>query len=173
MGPAAESRRDSDDVEQDPGFLRRLWIGQRIGWAFMAVVLVIALFGGFGRGPLAGTSAGDPETLAVHFDRLSRHESRSELLLDVPPLEGRERVTVWVDARFLDDFRVERVTPEPESVLVDGGRVLHELAMGPSGGTVRFDGKPERSGVHHARVGIFERGHADGATVDITQLVLP
>lgn len=52
MGPAADSRRLSD-VEHLASLRRR--IGQRIGWAFIALVVVIAVLGGFERGPLAHT----------------------------------------------------------------------------------------------------------------------
>lgn len=172
MGPAAESRKRRDEthdepppdleIDQDMRFSRRDWRAHRIGWAALAAVVAIAAAGGFGRGALADEerSAGE---MSVRYDRVARHEARSLLEVRVPP----HAQTVWIDQSLEERWRIEHIVPEPDSVRVDGDRVIYDIDVGEQGGVVRFDMKPERNGRAQGHIGV------DDASVPVEQWVLP
>lgn len=55
---AEHARKGGLEVSQDLNFQRREWVVQRVGWVVMAVLLVAALLGLFGPGPLSKSIAG-------------------------------------------------------------------------------------------------------------------
>lgn len=99
-------------VEEDMRFQRRFWRVQRIGWAFMALVLIAAALGVFSEGPLSWTHAqGDQVT--VEYQRVYRNGAPSELVLSFSPGFDGER-TVILPHSLLQKVTLETITPTPE-----------------------------------------------------------
>ncbi|MET0391129.1 MAG: hypothetical protein ABW321_34475, partial [Polyangiales bacterium] len=105
-------------LQEHPARERRAEIAQRFGLGAMALVVLVALLGGFGPGPLgvevARTSAG----LRVEYDHFVRVEAPATLKLHLPA--GSHEFVL--DQRWLERVHVENVTPEPVRVTsIDGG----------------------------------------------------
>src|SRR6185503_10274526 len=68
------------ELNQDLDLQRKTWTVQRIGWGGMALIVVAALAGVFGSGPLTRTEVTDnPQTFRLLYDRFGRYEG--ELVL--------------------------------------------------------------------------------------------
>ncbi len=119
------------EVAQDLTFQRRSWTVQRIGWVAMALVLLAALAGLTGSGPLSQATAGaagDP--LRVAYPRFARHRAPTTLEVHLAPGAGQGgTVRVWVNAAYLRGATVEAVYPEPERVEAGPGRVTYVFAL--------------------------------------------
>ena len=158
-------------VEEDLTFQRRLWTAQRIGWVAFAVVLLLALLGLFGDGPLADRVLRSPDgRLTVSLHRFERHRSPSAIVVRVRPEQGEESVEVWVSRDFAEDQRFETVHPEPDAVTVGADRFVYEFRVGADEREVEisFDTQPDGIGRANGRIGVL-----DGPSVAFGQFVFP
>ncbi|HEX3159523.1 MAG TPA: hypothetical protein VHQ45_13460 [Gemmatimonadaceae bacterium] len=159
-------------IDQDLDFQRREWRVQRLGWWVMGLVLVLALGGAFGRGPLAHATLGTPGgPLRVEYDRLARHGAKSELRLHLGPAAVSDGVArVWLDREWVDGADVEDIQPVPERVIVAGDRLVYEFQVGSAtaASVIRFALRPDAMWRRELRVGL-----TDGPTLAATQFVYP
>ena len=160
-------------VDQDLAYQRRQWVAERVGWALMLLIVLAALAGLLGPGPLNDAEAGQPgDPLYVQYHRFPRHASPGQLMkLHLgPQATAGGDVRVWVGREYLDGFRVEKVVPEPERVEAGPDRLvyvfrLHEPGKGV---VVRFLMEPDAFGRQHARVGLV-----GGPELSFGQFVYP
>lgn len=151
-------------------FTRREWAIQRMAWSFWGVVVLAALLGLFGRGPLSRAVAG-AEGLRVEYDRLARHGGDDRMRITVlPPGSGGGVVRVWMTRAFADAIEIQWITPRPESVSSSAERLTYvfrasELAR-PAVITFRF--RHDEYWRQRLQIGLV-----GGASVDATQFVFP
>lgn len=121
------SRVGSLEVGEDLEFQRRMWAIQRVAWAVMGLLLLLALLGLFGPGPLSSARVGDRgDPARLEYRRFERLASPTTLRVQVAPGAAREgTVQVALDRRYLEGVRVQRVTPEPDQVEAEGDRLLY------------------------------------------------
>jgi hypothetical protein len=110
--------------ELAPRFRDVQWIVQRVLWGLAALVLVAALLGFFGGGPLSGAEEkveGDGYTYELSYNRWNRQKNPQELDLRVSGsnLAG-ESLQVTLPRSFLDDVSLDNVTPDPDSTSLRG-----------------------------------------------------
>ena len=171
----AEGKRKNEpggglEFDQDLGHARTLWRVQRAGWAVMALIILGALLGVFGRGPLAHASA-ESGALRVEYDRIARHGSSSRLRAEVAPAVRRgDTIRVWVDRAFLEGVEIEAVTPEPVQVETRGDALWFTFLAPDSVRTalISLQLRPDDFGSRRGRVGV-----EGGGAVAFRQLVLP
>ena len=170
--------RDRDlGLYEDPRFFQREWRAQRVGWGVLAVLVVAALLGVFGRGPLAHAGAGEGP-LSMKFDRFLRHGAPSDLEIEVAAgsADAEGRVRLWFDRRYLEKVRVEKVIPEPEWMEAAAERVTYVFrASSPKDPIhVVLELNPDRIGLQRGRAAVMGgAGGAGGAPLDFEQLVFP
>lgn len=166
------SRVGDLEVAQDLAFQRREWTAQRVGWALMALLLVVALLGGFGRGPLADASAVAGEgALRLDDDRLERKRAPSELRLELGPNTAQgTQVEVWIDRDYLSRFEVQRISPEPERMDAGAARTVFVFTVEDPTAPARvtFQIEANRWGRSDGRLGLV-----DGPELHFTQFVYP
>jgi hypothetical protein len=126
------------EIETDLEFQRRVWRAQRIGWLVIGAVIVAALSGVFGTGPLS-RAATDGAGLRVEYDRFARREQPMRLRLVLP--ESKSDAQVSLAREYLEGLRIERVVPEPREV-ESAGRWLVYRFSGPGPLAVVFDVQP-------------------------------
>jgi hypothetical protein len=125
-------------IEEDPAFERRSWIAERIGWALMALFILLGLLGFFGSGPASSRSAGSPGTLRLEYERFVRNEAPTSLRVNTKPENGVGRVIVGRE--YLDRVKIEKIVPEPARVVSMNGFVIYEFAVKGDGAvSVKFD----------------------------------
>lgn len=116
------------EIEVEPRFQRGSWRVERAAWLIMAALIVAALSGLFGDGPLS--RAESPEsmdaagTLRVEYERFARLNAPLRLQVRVlAPRAGELRV--WVSRAYLDDTQIESITPPPERVAVSADKLIY------------------------------------------------
>jgi hypothetical protein len=166
-------RRVSElEIDQDLAYLRRSWRVQRAGWLGMGVVLVLALAGLFGSGPLSRHEVSIPGLLHVEYQRFARYEAPQALTVRVDPAATQAgEVRLWVDRGYLEATRIETITPEPTRVEAAADRLVYVFAMNRPGepATIAFALQAARFGPVAGRVGV----EGAEATVTFRQLVYP
>lgn len=160
------------ELDQDLPFQERAWRAERIAWVVLTIVIVAALIGVFGTGPLSSTTAGDTETgLAASYERFVRHDGRSSLELRISPDQASEgQVEVWLSAGYLEDIQIEHISPQPDEVRTSGERdIFVFLTEDPSSPmTVTLHFRPGSMGPISGDIGII-----DGPTVSVRHISFP
>lgn len=130
-------------LEQDLKFERREWKAERIAWIVMALIIVAALLGLFGAGPLSLTTAENDEgTLKVQYERFGRRGAPATITFDLVPTPADEdTATLAVDRGYLEGFRIDQIAPQPQDVTAEGDRLIYTFAVEPTAETmtVTFD----------------------------------
>lgn len=119
--PSSESELELGGRWEDHPWELRI---QRIGWTVFALLMVAALAGLLGHGPLSSATAKDPAAfLRVKYQRFERYQGPTELRLHVAPQAVREgRLKIWISREFLDSIELERIVPQPVTVELGADR---------------------------------------------------
>lgn len=126
------------------------WRLQRIVWPLLVLLLVAVMAGLLGQGPIARASVGSPEAgITMEYRRFVRQTTPDQLVVRLQA--GAQRVRLRIDGRYLDAVAVERVFPEPETVL-----------SGPQAATLEFDARPGEWTVVRIELRPQEVGTVDG-----------
>ena len=117
--------------ELDDRFLQRQWVVQRVGWAAMLLIIVLAILGIFGTSPLATTIDSqdvDDAHYEVEHARFSRYQllDRMHVRVHAPSATGEE-LTLSFSREWVENNGIRGSTPE-----ADGG------GAGADGGTYTF-----------------------------------
>lgn len=138
--PGASSIRDLTD-ELNPRATRAHWTVQRVFWAMLALILVAALLGAFGGGPLStATSSASMNgvTVDLEYQRWTRSRSPQSFHLTIQaPDAGAESVSVLLPPELRDRMRMEEIVPEPESSSTGPDGTLYTWSVDDWSGPVR------------------------------------
>lgn len=125
--------------------VRREWWAERIGWMVIAAILVAALLGALGPGPLTFRKGESSDRrLTVEYYVVQRYSAPAELRVAFdPPSDDAEFVEIALSQSLLDEIKLESITPEPLESNLDQERVVHRFRvadLGPTGHVVyRFE----------------------------------
>jgi hypothetical protein len=113
--PVAKSLsvRDMDDID----FQRREWRFQRAGWGLLTLLIVAALAGTFGAGPVSETTAESPDgSVTVEYERFIRHIGTTTLTI-APGASAvvNGKVQVHISRELVTGWRIENVSPAPST----------------------------------------------------------
>lgn len=115
-GTATGRQAPGLQVHEDLVFQRRDWLAQRIGWTALGLMLLAALAGLMGSGPMSHTVRNDGRYLTVEYDRFVRHGARTAVTFRVAPQAVSDgRVRLAIDRRFLVANDLQRLVPEPSA----------------------------------------------------------
>jgi hypothetical protein len=163
---------DGLEIKQDLTFQRREWRIQRVVWLLLAALLVAALAGLLGPGPLSSTSR-QAAGFDVHYLRFTRWQAPHTLTITVLPSAG-PTVALAINRSYLDSMQVQQITPQPASVKLSGNNYIFDFdnrrAQLPT--DIAFDLQPSSMGTVHAIIGLLTPG-SPTASVHLTQLVYP
>lgn len=159
----------SDGPRLDDGFHERQWRVQRIGWAVMAALLLAALAGLMGNGPLARAEAAS-SSLRLAYQRVERLGARTSIEWELMDSGSRRDLALWLNREYLEAFEITGIVPESSEDVVDERGTTFLFAGGPSAGRrhITFYLEPRHTGR------VAGRAAAGGAApVAFDQLVLP
>lgn len=160
------------ELDDLPSFQRKEWRTQRIGWLVWVVVIIAALAGLLGPGPLSRTSATAPDdSLTVRYDRFVHYHQ--PLLLEVALRLGPDQnnaARLFLSDELLAELQILRIEPEPEGSELTGEGVIYTFpnAAGLQSGTIRIHAQYEAFGNVKGRIGLIGRQFAA-----VTQFVYP
>lgn len=114
--------------ERDLVFQHREWRVQRAGWAVMLLLMLLALGGLLGSGPLSSAMA-ESGPLQLAYARFERRHAPTEVEVSIASGAIREeQVAVWLSTDYLDAIEITSIMPEPEEVEVRGDRTVFRFA---------------------------------------------
>lgn len=155
MSGQTESTLDLDQPDNLQA-VRREWFAERIGWCATAACLVAAAVGFLGPGPLTfRDSESNDGRLRAEYYAVPRYSAPAELRIKLQPLQSdAESVEVAVSYSFLDEIKIDSITPEPLDAQLEEERVVYRFrpadlgqhgrvvyrfeheSFGPLGGTI-------------------------------------
>lgn len=160
------------ELDEHLAFQERQWRWERLGWILFGVIIIAALLGVFGTGPLSNTTATSPDELfQVSYERIVRHQGEAEYLLRIEPEAiSNGQVTVWFASATTATVRIDSVAPEPSEVTVRGDRLAWTFAADPAAGpvTIVFHVTPQEIGWETVQVGLDP-----GTSLTLRQVMLP
>lgn len=169
MAVSSGKRRSADgartpgtlQIDQDERFQRRKWRIQRLSWVVMLLLLAAALAGAFGDGPLSRVSAGDPAALHAEYQRFVRHHAAAQLRLRIGEraLGADGELHLAVSRDYLQAFRIERITPEPQRVAGGADELVFVFLLAPGVRSldVTFELQPGPPGNHSGNIRAGDR----------------
>lgn len=123
------------EVDENYEFQVWSWRLQRIGWAGMFLVILTALAGFIGPGPLGERTLESSSGLQLRYDRFVRYEAPASMELQLRAGPG-SRAEFWIEGAWLEGVHIENIVPEPERVVVKNGRMLVAIAAAAAGESV-------------------------------------
>jgi hypothetical protein len=132
---AKNSKPAGLDINEDMSFQHKEWTVERIGWVFLLILILAALAGVLGVGPVSTTSQGGQDApFWVEYERFGRFKSPTTLTIHPNPqaVENGEFV-FWVEDDYLKKFQIEYILPEPDSVEIGQDRYFYHFMVSPPG----------------------------------------
>lgn len=153
MAKAKAKTKQQEDFRSELAFHEREWRLQRIGWAFIALVPLLALTGLFGSGPLSDVQVSVDGVGTLHYERFVRRGAHTVVTIEPSARGGSgQRVPVALASDYLEGFELEQITPEPVSTQLVAGRVIFEFERRGTAAAIAFHLQPERIGRHRTQV---------------------
>lgn len=159
-------------LEDDMQYHRRAWQIQSIARVAAAVILLAALIGLWGQGPLSKATegeAGDP--LRLEYDRFGQFRTNTTLKLKVDDAARTDdKLQVWLSRDYMERYQVQEISPEPDRVAVDNGHLVYTLSVAEPSDTydIVFQLVPTRFGLARG-----DAGTSEGKLLSFTQLIYP
>lgn len=134
--------RSQLEIDADVHFQRRVWTGQRIGWFFFAGLIITALLGFFGGGPVSRASV-QGSGLGIEYERFARFQKSTQIRLALA-VAGHP-AQVELSRRYFDAVQIEEITPEPLAVESANEWLIYQFS-GRGNVLVTFRLRPQRFG---------------------------
>ena len=114
---AEEKRISGIDIDQDMDYQWREWRAHRVAWVVFAVIIVAALLGLLGQGPLSKGRAGEPgSSLALEWERIDRYQAPTDMQIAVGPnMAQNGEIRLLLNHEFMERIEFVSFLPEPAS----------------------------------------------------------
>ncbi|MCE5977593.1 hypothetical protein LVS58_11685 [Pseudomonas sp. JR33AA] len=120
-------------IREDLPMQKRVWCFERVGWYVLVVIILLALAGLFGNGPLSDAeSISQDGRLKVEYQRLSRSSTTDNLFITVQGIPGQP-VRVELEGSLLREASIETLQPEPQLSMSHGPSLVWQLGTSNDG----------------------------------------
>jgi hypothetical protein len=117
-------------------FHRVEWRIQRFGWFVILIFLALAFAGLFGNGPLSHAHADGPAG-RVEYERFVRNGAPTKIVV-IAGAHSQGISRIAITQQFLEAMRIQRITPEPVAVHMQGDALIYQFATEAPAGESRF-----------------------------------
>lgn len=122
------------EINQDVVFQEREWNAERVGWGLLTLLILIAVAGLFGNGPLSWTSATSDDGLEIIYERFGRRGGSQELTVRAPATAASGGVwEIEVTRGYLASLEITAVSPEPDKVETIEGALRYSFTQATPG----------------------------------------
>jgi hypothetical protein len=143
---------DEVAVGEDLDFQRSWWKFETAVWWCFTLIVVLAVLGAFGKGPLAKATAAN-SAMTVKYDRIERAGTPSILHIDFDPSAIQKGiVTLYISQSVTGDLGAQRVIPSPQTSTIGQGGITYVFPASNSPATVEFALQPHSPGIFHFTV---------------------
>jgi hypothetical protein len=118
------------ELEQDLEFQYKSWRVQRVCWVLIALIVLAALLGLMGTGPLSAETRRAADGLfELEYERFVRMQAPSRLRVNYTPQAVQAgEARVWLDRSYVERTRLEAVVPQPLRVEIGEDRLTYVFA---------------------------------------------
>lgn len=122
-------------INEDIAFQEKEWTAQRVGWAAMILIVLLAAAGLFGHGPISWTSAAtDDGDLEVSFERFGRRGgSQAVTITAAASAATSSSWEIDVSRDYTGAVQINSVTPQPDSVETIQGALRYTFPQAEPG----------------------------------------
>ena len=159
------------EVAEDLVFQKREWMVERIGWAAMALLVLLGLLGLFGDGPISRAEKTSPGGLKIAYERFERRTNPTLIDLEFPPEAVQNgQLRWWINRDFVKRVQIDGIFPNPEQQETTPDRLIYINNVPDAAGTIqiRLNISAEKSG----RLPV-EIGWLDGESLQFSQFIFP
>jgi hypothetical protein len=160
------------EIDEDFEWERKEWTFERIGWGLMALLILAALLGFLGQGPMSSRTAGEEGgPFWVEYHRFVRYNAPEQIFIFIGPqfVQGDE-VRLVVEGDFSHEFMVKDITPNPDSVELSTGRLIYVWKVTEAEGPMQVNFQFRANQLFGQN---SEFGPEQGELVHISQFVFP
>jgi len=119
--------------QEDLPMQQRVWRFERVGWYVLVAIVLLALAGLFGNGPLSDAEVVSQDgRVRVEYQRLSRSGTTDGLVITVHGIAGQP-MEVQLEGSLLRDADIETLQPEPQRSMSHGQAMLFQLGTRQDG----------------------------------------
>ena len=112
---------------------QRVWRFERVGWYALVLIVLLALAGLFGNGPLSDAQVSSEDgRVQVDYQRLSRSGTTDKLRITVRGTAG-EPVMLLLGGTLLREASIETLQPQPQASRSQGRSLLLQLGTSKEG----------------------------------------
>lgn len=157
-------------IDQDLKFQKKEWSVERAGWLAMLLIVILAIFGLFGQGPLSSVTA-EEDTLQVRYSRFGRLLAPAQIQVQVDAQQAASgEVKLMVDQGILSYYEVEKIVPEPDSVELAPDQITYtfKTISGEQPLEINFYLQADRLGTPNGKLSLV-----GGPTLSISQFIYP
>jgi hypothetical protein len=129
------------------------------GWAIMMTIMVAALIGISGFGPIIKVTVGTPqEGMMVETHSALQKGKPADIKVSYSPSNGQRRVNIRINKGFMRDMTTESIVPEPDVTYIAPEEYIYsfKLSQGTGPSSVVFRIRPKSTGEKSLIVGIDE-----------------
>jgi hypothetical protein len=169
---AAVERVGDLEIDEDVAFQAREWKVERIAWVGLGLVILLALAGLFGHGPISWTSAStDDGSLEVAFERFGRRGGSQDLVITAAAsaADGGQW-EIDMSLAYSETMDIDSITPQPESVEAVDGAVRYTFIQPEPGVDLEATFSVTPDGMWNTSGDI---GFADGPSVRVSHFLFP
>lgn len=157
MDPSVTVPTPGLELASDRPFERRFWLTQRIVWAVLDGLLLAAVAGLLGQGPLGKASSPSAAPMVVTYEWITRAKAPAmiEVLLKAEALKPGKTM-IRLDQALLDAFSIEAIRPEPLiwQAVGNGIRLFMATDPAPAPATIKLRMKALRPGLVNGAVAV-------------------
>ena len=148
---------------------RAVWKIEHWGWSVFAAILLAALIGVFGEGPLARARAENTQ-LAVEYDRFVRYQAPSHFKIHLRNTSPNSMPALSIARDFLERVEVTHISPEPQRVRLTKDALIYifDVARTNEDTTIAVQFRPSGYGRGRVQLGLI-----DGQQLEFTQFSYP
>jgi hypothetical protein len=172
--PARKTSSGQEDtaleIDDDLEHQRHAWRFQRVGWIAIGVLLLAAVLGLFGKGPLSRSVIADSRhRIIIEYDRIARYETAFRLVIQLEALpESPRTARLWIDPRYARSLRIEQIAPDADRTETGADGLTYVFHVSAAPAIITVTGTMQDVGWVHGRVGT-----GPGDAVDFRQFVFP
>lgn len=160
--PRSLSSCERLESEENLAFQERSWRWEMVGRWACALLVLAALVGLFGSGPLShAEKATEDGKLRVEYPRFARTDTTYQILVYIAAAAVENgHADVWIDSDLLEVLQIESLVPEPAEVELDRGRVVYRFRAAPTDdlAPVVLNVKTDGSARHVGQIGLRDGG---------------
>ncbi|HYF51231.1 MAG TPA: hypothetical protein VEJ63_17585 [Planctomycetota bacterium] len=157
-------------VDEQLQFYRRLHWAQRIGRGLMALIVIAAIIGVFGTGPISYARAGSAGAISAEYERFARRQAPMEVVYHVnAKAHSGETIDLHMPQNTLEHIDITSMVPAPDRERNHGSEVIYSFAK-PADGELTIRVRYEFEGFGRVP---FRLSLPSGEAVEFTTFVYP